>query len=207
MLNAKSSFSSINSPAELEERLLYGGSFKDAQHISEDGLNEFYNLLSRYGSDSSYVFAVKRPRKKKAAVNPEVEALRKDKEKQERALKRLQDLYLYSERAMTEKDFIIQKNEISSRIQDINTRLGMVTHDANSTLSDEDFVRQASHLLITKKLIGREYIYYKSLAQTVSPDVLKIYMETILDSVYVIDGRVSSIIFKNGLTHTFIDKK
>ncbi len=56
-------------------------------------------------------------------------------------MKRLQDLYLYSERAMTEKDFIIQKNEISSRIQDINTRLGMVTHDANSTLSDEDFVR------------------------------------------------------------------
>lgn len=109
MLNAKSSFSSINSPAELEERLLYGGSFKDVQHISEDGLNEFYNLLSRYGSDSSYVFAVKHPRKKKAAVNPEVEALRKDKEKQERALKRLQDLYLYSERAMTEKDFIIQK--------------------------------------------------------------------------------------------------
>ena len=32
-------------------------------------------------------------------------------------------------------------------------------------------------------------------------------METILDSVYVIDGRVSSIIFKNGLTHTFIYKK
>lgn len=31
-------------------------------------------------------------------------------------------------------------------------------------------------------------------------------METILDSVYVIDGRVSSIIFKNGLTHTFIYK-
>ena len=207
MLNAKSSFSSINSPAELEERLLYGGSFKDVQHISEDGLNEFYNLLSRYGSDSSYVFAVKHPRKKKAAVNPEVEALRKDKEKQERALKRLQDLYLYSERAMTEKDFIIQKNEISSRIQDINTRLGMVTHDANSTLSDEDFVRQASHLLITKKLIGRDYIYYKALAQTVSPDVLKIYMETILDSVYVIDGRVSSIVFRNGLTHTFIYQK
>lgn len=96
-------FPPISSPAELEEHLLYGGSFKDVQHISEDGLNEFYNLLSRYGSDSSYVFAVKRPRKKKAAVNPEVEALRKDKEKQERALKRLQDLYLYSERAMTEK--------------------------------------------------------------------------------------------------------
>lgn len=141
-------------PAELEERLLYGGSFKDVQHISEDGLNEFYNLLSRYGSDSSYIFSVKRPRKKKAAVNPEVEALRKDKEKQERALKRLQDLYLYSERAMTEKDFIIQKNEISSRIQEINTRLGMVTHDANSTLSDEDFVRQASHLLITKNSLA-----------------------------------------------------
>lgn len=203
MLNAKSSFSSISSPVELEQRLLSGSAFNGITHISETGLHELFNLLSRYGSDKSYSFSISAPRKKKASVDPEIASLRKDKEKQERALKRLQDLYLYSSSAMTEKDFIIQKMEISKKIEDINARLGMITHDIDSTLSDEDFIKQASHLLINKKLQSKEYIYYKNLAQTVSPEILKTYMETILDSIYVTDGRITSIVFKNGLTHKF----
>ena len=78
-----------------------------------------------------------------------------------------------------------------------------MTDDVDSTLSDEDFIKQASHLLINKKLQSKEYIYYKNLAQTVSPEILKTYMETILDSIYVTDGRITSIVFKNGLTHKF----
>lgn len=204
MLNAKTSFSSINSPAKLEKALLKGSAFSSIQHIDSAGLNEYYNLLSRYGSDKSYIFSVNRPRKKKAAVDPEVSSLRKEKERQERALKRLQELYLYSSKAMTEKDFIIQKSEITSKIEGINTKLGMITHDADATLSDEDFIKQASHLLINKKLQNSPYIYYKNFAQSVSAEILKTYMDTILDSVYVIDGAVSSIVFKNGLTHKFI---
>ena len=203
MLNAKNSFSFIETPAELEQRLLTGAAFLEVQHISQTGLNEFFNLLSRYGSDKSYSFSITAPRKKKATVDPEIASLRKDKEKQERAIRRLQDLYLYSSNAMSEKDFIIQKMEISKKIEDINTKLGMITHDVDSTLSDEEFIKQASHLLINKKLQSKEYIYYKNLAQTVSPEILKTYMETILDSVYITDGRISSITFKNGLTHKF----
>lgn len=54
-----------------------------------------------------------------------METLRKEKEKQERAMKRLQDLYLYSDTSMSEKDFIIRKTEISKRLEGINAMLGM----------------------------------------------------------------------------------
>ena len=84
--------------------------------------------------------------------------------------------------------------------------LGMVSRGADSVLSDEEFVKQASHLLISKELSDRQYIYFKKLVQSVSPEILKTYMETILDSVMVIDGRISSIVFRNGLTHKFIYK-
>lgn len=203
MLCAKKNFSAIRNPEALERALLYGNTFSSVDHIEQNGLHEFYNLLSRYGSDDSFTFAIRKPRKKKAAVDPETEALRKEKEKQERALKRLQDLYLYSDASMSEKDFIIRKGEINKRLQDINAMLGMVSRGADSVLSDEDFVRQASHLLISRQLSDRQYIYYKKLTQTVSPEILKSYMETILDSIQITDGRITTIVFKNGMVHKF----
>ena len=203
MLHAKKTFSAINSPEELERVLLYGNTFSGIDSIDENGLHEFYNLLSRYGSDDSYSFAIRKPKKKKAAVDPEIEALRKEKDKQERAMRRLQDLYLYSDATMSEKDFIIRKTEISKKLEEVNAMLGMVTRNSDSTLSDEEFVRQASHLLISKELSGKRYIFFKNLAQNVSPEILRTYMETILDSVVLVDGHVAAIVFKNGLTHKF----
>lgn len=204
MLNAKTIFSKINSPSELQACLLRGSTFSEVACIESNGLNELFNLLSRYGSDKSYVFAVKNPRKKKAAIDPEIASLKKEKEKLERALQRLQDLYLYSDQSISEKDFIIRKSEITDKMESINSQLGLMTSSSESLLSDEDFIKQASHLLIQKELKDRKYIYYKGLAESIEPEILKTYMNTILDSVHVIDGKVSSITFKNGLTHKFI---
>lgn len=204
MLNAKKEFSSIATPADLERRLLFGSTFSCVDHIEVNGLNEFYNLLARYGSDSSYRFSVRKPRKKKAAVSPEVEQLRREKERQERAMQRLQELYLYSDSALSEKDFIIRKMEISKRLEDVNAKMGLISRDTGSSLSDEDFIKQASHLLISRQLSERKYIYFKEFAKSVSPEILKAYLDTILDSVYIADGRIQSVTFKNGLTHKFI---
>jgi hypothetical protein len=204
MLAAKRNFSSINSPEKLQARLLHGSTFSQIQAIEPDGLHDFYNLLSRYGSDDSYVFSTRRPKKQKATVDPEVESLRKERERQERALRRLQELFLYSEDSISEKDFIIRKKEITGRIEEINSKLGMITHDAGSSLTDEDFIRQASHLLIASKLQEKEYVYYKNLAASVSPEILREYIHSIVDSIRVLDGQVSAIVFKNGLTHKFI---
>ncbi len=206
MLNAKKSFSEIESPEALEKRLLYGRTFSDVDHVEPDGLNDFYNLLSRYRSDNSYIFAAKSPHKKKAAVDPEIGTLRKEKEKQERALRRLQDLYLYSDSSMSEKDFIIRKAEIASKIEAVNRELGMMPSSADTTLSDEDFIKQASHLLIASELQDKTYINYKSLASSVAPDILKSYISTIIDSLRTVDGHISCIIFKNGLIHKFVYK-
>lgn len=206
MLNAKKSFSSIPTPEKLEARLLSGTNFHGIDHIAEDGLNEFFNLLSRYGSDNSFSFSVKKRKNKKAATDPELASLRREKERQERALKRLQDLYLYSDSPMSEKDFIVRKAEISSRLAEVQQKLGMLTRDVDNVLSDEEFVRQASHLLIASRLNTKEYIYYKDLAQSVSPEILQAYMQSIIDSIQTLDGHVSSIMFKNGLTHQFIWK-
>ncbi len=204
MLNAKKEFSTIETPEKLEKRLLIGSTFSGVEHIEESGLHEFYNILTRYGSDSSYSFSIHHSRKKKAAVDPEVAQLRREKERQERALQRLHELYLYSDSTLSEKDFILRKAEISRRLEDVSTKLGLISHASEDSLSDEEFIRQASHLLISRQLSERKYIYFKELAKSVSPEILKTWLDTILDSVTVTDGRIETIVFRNGLTHKFI---
>ena len=203
MLNAKRMFSRIQDPEDLELRLLSGLPFAKVDSIDPDGLNDYFNLLSRYGSDDSFKFSIRAPKKKKAAVDPELASLRAEKEKQIRALNRLQDLYLYSDNAMSEKDYLLRKTEITSRLDDIEDRLGMVLRGAEHTMSDEDFVKQASHLLISSYLKDRAYIYFNDLAKEVSPEILQEYMSTVLDSLVLVDGHVQSITFRNGLTHRF----
>lgn len=206
MINAKKGFSKLANPGDLQKRLLYGRTFSLVDHLDPDGLGECFNMLSRYRSDSSFKMTIRQPRKKRAAVDPEIAHLRSEKDKQERALRRLQDLYLYSSDAMSEKDYLIRKSEITARIEDINDKLGMMDHGIRHSLSDEDFVRQASHLLISKYLSGKIYISYADLIKDVSPEILSEYLKTILDSVYITSGHVDTIIFTNGLTQKFIYK-
>lgn len=207
MLRSKDSFSKMKGIDDLERRLLSGSTFSGIEHIETAGLSEFYNLLSRFEKDTSYKFTLKPPKRRKVPADPEIASVRRQIEKEERALRRLQDLYLYSEHSMSEKDYIVQRTRITNIIQELRVKLGMMRSDPDSGLSDEEFVRQASHLLIAKELKGRDYIYYKNLARDVSPDVLKAYMDVILDSVRTSDGHVSAITFKNGLTHRFVYKQ
>ena len=107
---------------------------------------------------------------------------------------------------MSEKDFIVRKEDISYRLKEINHKLGVLSDDSDSFLSDEEFIKQASHFLIQSELKNKKYIYFKNLVNAVSPEILKSYIDTILDSVYITDSTVTSIDYKNGLTHNFIYK-
>ncbi len=202
MLKAKQQFSLIRSIADLEEILLHGSVFREISHITENGLSDFYDLLLHYKPDGSYVFAPAKVRKKVADTSA-ASILRKEKAKQERALSRLQDLYLYAGNPISEKDYILRKKEITQKIESINKKLGMMNADATASLSDSEFVEKASHLLITHELQNKEYIYFKGLCESVSMDVLESYMDAIIDSIFVKYGYITAITFKNGLTHEF----
>lgn len=203
MMQAKAHFSEISDIPALEKRLLSGGTFKGIKRIEPDGLKAFFDLLSRYKSDVSYILVSPVAQAQNSSPDPEKTALQKEREKQRRALKRLQDLYLYSDKSISEKDYIIRRDEITSQLDRIEEKLGEKTQDAFDGLSDEDFVRQASHLLISSRLQNKEYIYYKDFAESVSRDVLQEYVKGIISKVMVSDGLVVSITFKNGLTHVF----
>lgn len=204
MLNAQRDFSSISSPLELQARLLAGDTFRDIKSIETDGLNDLYNVLAS-GKVKGDIYGKDVKVKKQPKADSELSKLRSEKQKLERALERLTNLYLYSEEAMSESEFIIQKTRLQEKLDEISDQIGFASSDAwQQSISDEVFVQRASSFIISQRLTDRKYISYKRLALSVDKEVLKSFILSILDSVIVTDGMVHTIVFKNGLSHTFV---
>lgn len=207
MLNAQRDFDSIISPQELQRALLRGNAFSYIESIEPDGLNDLYNVLAS-GEVSGKIYGkgvnIKTPPK----VDSELGNLRAEKQRLERALDRLTNLYLYSEDAMSEREFVIQKTKLAEQLDNITEQIGFVSSDAwQQSVSDEAFIQRASEFIIAQKLTDRNYISYQRLAMTVDNEVLKDFVSSILDSIIVKDGRVKTVVFRNGLSHTFIPKE
>lgn len=208
MLNLQADFdNNINTPEELQSRLLFGDTFKDISHIQEDGLNDLFNVLSSgkvrgsiYGKGASL-------KTKKNQQKSELTKYRQEKLKLERALDRLTNLYLYSDESMSETEFIIQKAKLIEQLDDINERIGLINNDDwHQSVSDEEFIERASEFIIAQKFAGRNYINFKKLYTSVELSVLQSFLRTVIDSIIMDTGRVKQIVFKNGLSHTFIYK-
>lgn len=204
MLNAQKNFCNISSPDELQRQLLLGDTFRYISHIETDGLNDLYNMLAS-GKIQEAIYGKALKVKSKKQVVSELSNLRNQKQKLERALNRLTNLYLYSDNAMSETEFIIQKSKLTDGIDEINEQIGFANSDDwQQSVSDEVFIQRASEFIIAQKLSDRNYISYKRLALSVDAEVLKNFVQSIIDSIIMDKGQVKQIIFKNGLSHTFI---
>ena len=107
-----------------------------------------------------------------------------DQKKQQRALDRLNDLYLYSDDSISEREYLVRKQQITDRLQEINEAIGMMSQEPwMRTMNDEEFIRQASSFILTQKLADKQYIYYESLAESLDPEILKNFFVSILDSI------------------------
>lgn len=208
MLNAQKNFESITSPKKLEKALLSGDTFNYIKAIEPDGLNDLYNVLLS-GNIDGHIYGKGADIKtsKKAAASA-LSNLRKEKQKLERALDRLTNLYLYADNSMPDSEFIIQKAKITDALDEINEQIGFANSDDwQQSISDDVFIQRASEFIIAQKFTDRNSIYYKSLAMSVDKQVLKTFVNSVIDNIVMDKGQVKRITFKNGLSHTFIFKE
>ena len=202
IMNAQKAIYEIRSVKELERQLLTGVAFLDVESIEHDGLEELYTVLCENDKSMDAFGKPQRIVKKKAVS--ELSKLRSEKKKLEIALDRLTNLYLFSEIAIPEKEYLIQKTKLTSSLDEINESIGIINSgEWNQSMSDTEFIRQASEFILTKKLEERNYVSYKSLAMSVDNSVLKAFVEKIVDCITVESGRIQKIIFKNGIVQKF----
>lgn len=206
MLNAQKGFDSIHSPADLQDALLTGDAFSDIKSIDQEELNDLYNILSSsvVGNIYGRSFNVNKA-KKNDEVQSSLTILKAEKKKLDRALDRLTNLYLYDDMAISEKDYMTKKTEIETKIAEIDEKIGIVNKNSvDNSITDEEFVDKASTFIITQKLTNRNYISYKRLATSVDPKILYMFTHDVIDYIDIYNGKVQRIVFRNGLSQTFI---
>lgn len=204
VINAQKGFEKISSPADLESRLMRGDAFRDVAKIDSASVAALYEMLSSFSPADSVL--LKKPTIKKD-LDPELRKLRADKRKTERALTRLDHIYLYSNKQMSDKEYLVKKNDLMTDLKELDKSIGLLTSESwAQSLSDDDFLEQASSFIISQRLQEREYIYFQGLAESTDPAVLRAFFVSIIDSVRMRNGLVETLTFKNGISHTFTYK-
>ena len=206
MLNAQKNFSLIRTTEDLQRSLLCGKVFDEIDHLDPESLNDMFSVLS---SNLPGKVSVRKGSRKKNA-NPELPKLKREIQKLERAMERLKNLYVYSEDSMSEQEYLTERNRISESYQEAKARIEEISsYDTiEHSISDSDFIREATSFILAKKLSGSSYINYRRLAVSTDSQMLKDFFNAVLDSITInTDGKIGSIVFKNGLRHRFIYKK
>ena len=207
MMKAQRSFGRSTSIETLEKKLLRGSAMSEVAHIGRPGLQELYDTLRRQKIPNvSYEPAGIVDSQEANPSAQEMDILVSEKRRAERALARLQSLFLYSEDSIAEKDFIVEKKRISDEIAAIDSRIETIERDRAShfTISDEDFMEKASYFILSQKLTDKREVDYARYIRKIDPGIVKDFLHCAVQNFCIKNGRVASIRFKNGIEHTFL---
>lgn len=190
-----------HSTRDMERALLRGNAFIDVVGIDNDGLKETYFALTNGMPGQEYSLVVDDGN---LVSNLEVERLQREKAKYEKALTRLEDLYLFGEDGISQKDYIFKKRDIQAKLEEIEK--GIEDLQKKDVITSDAFIDNARHFLITKEMQQTRNVDYRELDALVGREALSDFIHTIIDRIVVVDKRVQSITFRNGITHTFAYK-
>ena len=206
IIKANANMGKTTTPDMFKKKLLRGDVFKDVKDIAPSGLNEMYNMIvsKKFNSDP-FTSAVNRDESQPDFAS-ERELLISEKRKYLRALDRLKTLYLYNDNAMAEKDYIIENKNILDNLKRVDERLEEIEKNSsqNFTITDSEFIEKASYFIISQELSNQRYINFNSLIQHIDTNVLKNFIQSVIKKIVVLDGRIISIQFKNGIEHDFL---
>lgn len=202
MLNAQKRADEIDAIEDLQKSLLIGQTFSYIDSIEPDGLSDMLNLI-KSGSINRNVYGKDAPDQTEESET-ELASLLRHKQQIERALDRLTNLYLYSEDSMTETEFILKKTELTEQLDDIREHIGFINSGSwEQTVSDEIFIQRASEFIISQRMTDRQYVNFSRLSESVDRQVLKSFVDSIVDSIIIEHGKIRQVVFKNGLTMKF----
>lgn len=207
IIKVQNSFGKSTSVDTLESKLLRGEALAGVTGIEQKGLLELYDLLRQKFTDVEFTPSLLKSNETKKPATDEKDLLLSDKRKAERALHRLQQLYLYEddEKAISDKEYVIQRQEIQDNLARIDKRLAEIEKsESKRNISDDDFVKQATYFIMVNKLNDRRYVNYSKFIQSMDKAVIKEFVQSVISKIVVLDSKIVSIRFMNGIEHKFL---
>lgn len=199
-----STYGSKGTEREVEKILLKGSMFKGVAGISPEDLKTTYDIMLNNTGDILFDKVVE---DNQVENDEELQSLKAEKKKIERALNRLEDLYLFSEDSMSEKNYLIKKQDLEKRVNGINEKIKKRSIERAKKLPGHDlsFIKKATQYLLANSLISNKSINYNKIVKITDKELLQDFIQCVIKKVTIEeDKRISSIEFVNGITHRFI---
>lgn len=208
MIQATNNAASISTPEALEEILLTGPEFKNVVGIDVVGLTAAFDALKAlHGPTATYKPTALTNDTSTATDDARAVLLTQEKERNIKALERLKKLYLFDENAMSEREYLETKQGLEVRNAQIENELADMRMNQEAATASIGFVSSASSFLVAHKMNQGEHIDYKEFAPLLDDKTLKDFVASVVDSIGIIEGKVDSITFNNGMVHKFIRKE
>lgn len=207
LIKASNSFGKSTSIETLEKKLLRGDTLSIVDHIERPGLEELYNHL-RSGFDEKPFDSLAVNAAEASSDVQERDLLLADKRRLERALKRLNAIYLYGDEEIPGKDFILDRKSITDSLQQIDDRLKELDAAAvfDVSLSDDEFMEKASQFILTQQLLDKRSVNYEKFIRKIDPRIVKDFLNETVSNFCIKDGLTTSILLKNGIGLRFCYK-
>lgn len=207
LIKASNSFGKSTSIETLEKKLLRGDALSIVDHIERPGLEELYNHL-RSGFDEKPFDSLAVNAAEASSDVQERDLLLADKRRLERALKRLNAIYLYGDEEIPGKDFILDRKSITDSLQQIDNRLKELDAAAvfDVSLSDDEFMEKASQFILTQQLLDKRSVNYEKFIRKIDPRIVKDFLNETVSNFCIKDGLTTSVLFKNGIELRFCYK-
>lgn len=209
LIKARKSFGKTTSIETFQKKLLRGPIFADVERIEQAGLEEMYQLIKSGRTEVSFVGPEGDSSHTQNSSAEERALLLSERRRKERALKRLTTAYLYDDTAIPEKDFIIERQRLSDSLAELDTRIAELDKNiANSfDLSDDEFISKASYFIVSQRLIDRRFVNYEAFIKAADPKIVRDFVTSVIQNFCILDGKIQTITFKNGIEHKFIYKQ
>ena len=207
LIKASNSFGKSTSIETLEKKLLRGDTLSIVDHIERPGLEELYNHL-RSGFDEKPFDSLAVNAAEASSDVQERDLLLADKRRLERALKRLNAIYLYGDEEIPGKDFILDRKSITDSLQQIDDRLKELDAAAvfDVSLSDDEFMEKASQFILTQQLLDKRSVNYEKFIRKIDSRIVKDFLNETVSNFCIKDGLTTSILLKNGIELRFCYK-
>ena len=131
--------------------------------------------------------------------------LQKEHQKYETALTRLTNLYLYNSDAMSEKDYILKREQITEHLAHIDAEIKKIK--ANTPDKDPNEANLESYYLTIDAITKNKDFDFKEYLKSVNPKIPQEFLNRIFSEISVLNGLPDTITFTNGIKIKFIQKE
>lgn len=182
--------------AALEKKLLRGTEFENVT-IEKNDLKQILGYINKRQLSNIILSPI--PPQSIPADITQIENVKEEIKAQEKALSKLEDLYLFAH--ISKKDYLIKKKELESKIESSKEKLDNITHKPNGELHNK-----ASFVILSEFLLRERNIDFNSLRNKLSATVLKEFISRTVSKIVIKNDNISLLKFSSNLTVHFINK-